>query len=624
MRSEVNRDALLIGEVSEVHGTKVKIKVYNQANEMSVFFHGKLVRGVSVGGYLRIPCGYDDVIGVVEGDYQQERRLGIDSDEAHREAPGAYLDRFVDVSVFGSFSMGRFSRGVEVLPLVRSKAYLLPPDELMEINSPTEHLRTNFRIGALAGHDDIDVRLPLNALFASHIGIFGNTGSGKSNTLCRLFTDCFERGVKNDKSEFVFIDFNGEYTEKSVLISDKLVYRMSTREDGDKIPVPSDFFFDVDIWAMLSMATERTQRPFLKRCIDKAKKISKVENPDAYLHKMVEGLLEGYCGNAPSFDEQREDLSKLLCLAPDVDREKVDEVLDSIEVFSGSDPSVLRLRNLSAYLNKPSDMPKVFGKLEIENVDYSSIVKNAPLLLKFIARYRFIEWTRSGVVTREHIAPLVRRYISALDEASKLYEPAPDSLLMDGKGVVVVSLRDVNLEQKKNVPLVIARVLYQMQKVRGQADLLSSAHLIIDEAHNILSYSSQRESESWRDYRLETFEEIVKEGRKFGMYLTVCSQRPADISPAILSQMHNYFIHRLVNDEDLRAISKAVSFIDGASASMIPVLPQGCCIISGTATPYPMRVQVDPLERERQPMSYDRDLAAAWGWSDSWEKQSAS
>ena len=127
--------------------------------------------------------------------------------------------------------------------------------------------------------------------------------------------------------------------------------------------------------------------------------------------------------------------------------------------------------------------------------------------------------------------------------------------------VAVFSLLRVNQDQKRVIPLVVAKYLYEEQKKRGQGELESSVHLIIDEAHNILSYSSQRESESWRDYRLETFEEIVKEGRKFGMYLTVCSQRPADISPTILSQMHNYFIHRLVNDEDLRAIAKSVSFI---------------------------------------------------------------
>ena len=182
-----------------------------------------------------------------------------------------------------------------------------------------------------------------------------------------------------------------------------------------------------------------------------------------------------------------------------------------------------------------------------------------------------------------------------------------------GQPVAVFSLLDVNQEQKKVIPLIIAKYLYREQKSRGQDDPETSIHLIVDEAHNILSYTSQRESEGWRDYRLETFEEIVKEGRKFGMYLTVCSQRPADISPTIISQMHNYFIHRLVNDEDLRAVAKSVSFIDAASTSMIPVLPQGCCIVSGTAMSYPARVQVERLERQKQPKSYDRDLATTWG-----------
>lgn len=45
----------------------------------------------------------------------------------------------------------------------------------------------------------------------------------------------------------------------------------------------------------------------------------------------------------------------------------------------------------------------------------------------------------------------------------------------------------------------------------------------MDEAHNILSYQSTRESESWKDYRLEVFEEIIKEGRKFGVFMTIAS-----------------------------------------------------------------------------------------------------
>ena len=110
MRGEVSEDLLLIGEVAEVRGTKVKICVYSQANEASIFYCGQLVRGVSVGAYLRISYGYDDVIGVIEGDYQQERRSADSGGPEKREAPGAYLERYVDVSVFGSFTAGRFKR----------------------------------------------------------------------------------------------------------------------------------------------------------------------------------------------------------------------------------------------------------------------------------------------------------------------------------------------------------------------------------------------------------------------------------------------------------------------------------------------------------------------------------
>ena len=113
----------------------------------------------------------------------------------------------------------------------------------------------------------------------------------------------------------------------------------------------------------------------------------------------------------------------------------------------------------------------------------------------------------------------------------------------------------------------------------------STLHIIIDEAHNILSNTSFRETESWKDYRLETFEEIIKEGRKFGVFITISSQRPNDISSTIISQAHNYFIHRLINQNDLYAIEKSVSYIDRLTEESIPTLSTGTCIFSGVVCP---------------------------------------
>lgn len=191
---------------------------------------------------------------------------------------------------------------------------------------------------------------------------------------------------------------------------------------------------------------------------------------------------------------------------------------------------------------------------------------------------------------------------SELENWMQMHAPAADWL-------AVYSLVDVNVEFKKIVPLIICKYFYERQRQNFNG---RSLHIIIDEAHNVLSTTSERESQTWKDYRLETFEEIIKEGRKFGTFLTISSQRPSDISATIISQLHNYFIHRLVNNEDIRAIGKAVAFIDNTSYEMISVLPQGACIFTGVASNFPVLVQVDLLPKQKQPQSNTINLTNLW------------
>ena len=153
---------------------------------------------------------------------------------------------------------------------------------------------------------------------------------------------------------------------------------------------------------------------------------------------------------------------------------------------------------------------------------------------------------------------------------------------------------------KKTLPLLIAKWAYNLKKMSTEP---STLHIIIDEAHNILSNTSFRESESWKDYRLETFEEIIKEGRKFGVFVTISSQRPNDISSTIISQAHNYFIHRLINQNDLYAIEKSVSYIDRLTEESIPTLSTGTCIFSGIVSPMPLKLRVAELPNNQKPRS---------------------
>src|SRR5690606_29943374 len=94
--------------------------------------------------------------------------------------------RVLTVSLSGYIDeTGKFTGGTKELPLVGNEAYVITKDKLHVIHSLVDDENENpLSISiAIATADDIDVAFPVDGLFNSHIAIFGNTGSGKSNTL---------------------------------------------------------------------------------------------------------------------------------------------------------------------------------------------------------------------------------------------------------------------------------------------------------------------------------------------------------------------------------------------------------------------------------------------------------
>ena len=161
--------------------------------------------------------------------------------------------------------------------------------------------------------------------------------------------------------------------------------------------------------------------------------------------------------------------------------------------------------------------------------------------------------------------------------------------------------------------MLLSKMIYDQQKITvAGSEVSCTKHLVIDEAHNILNSQNHSSGDTWQDYRLSVFEEIIKEGRKFGFYLTLASQRPADISPTILSQIHNYFIHRLVNDNDLRMLSNTMPTLDRSAFQKIPTLGQGEAIITGNASQVPAFIKVDKEKKDNRPSSDDIVLTNLW------------
>ncbi len=212
-----------------------------------------------------------------------------------------------------------------------------------------------------------------------------------------------------------------------------------------------------------------------------------------------------------------------------------------------------------------------------------------------------------------HVSPVINRLRGESADLQKVIDFKETKSIFADKNFAVIDLNEVNQNIKKKIPLLISQIEYKNHKIDRKVNKEKYLNIIIDEAHNILSYDSKRESETWKDYRLETFEEIIKEGRKFGVFLTIASQRPSDISDTIISQLHNYFLHRLVNEKDILAIGRTVSYLDKISFDSLPILPTGSCVLAGLSAQIPVIIDVDKIDEDFEPDNKTIIPTIYWG-----------
>jgi len=96
---------------------------------------------------------------------------------------------------------------------------------------------------------------------------------------------------------------------------------------------------------------------------------------------------------------------------------------------------------------------------------------------------------------------------------------------------------------------------------------------------------------------------IAKEGRKYGVFLGVVTQRPAELDPTILSQCSTLFALRMTNDRDQAILRSAVSDAAANLLDFLPSLGTGECLAFGEGVALPMRMRFRRLEPHQLPKS---------------------
>lgn len=616
MSDALIKDAILrIGEVSGIEGRKVYILLDKNKNASELLFDGDILKNVSVGSYVEIRKGFLSIIGKVEGE-----KLIEDSIRSYDGESGYQIidknKRTLTISLSGYIGTdGNFIGGIKELPLIGNEAFILTDDKIHTIHNLLKYESALKITVARTDIEEVPISFPIDGLFNSHIAIFGNTGSGKSNTLAALYQEMIATlkhrpNYKNNCRFFIF-DFNGEYVEDTCITSDKKVYNLSTRTRDnieDKIPMSFDDLIDLETLSILLEATEKTQRPFLKRTMRFYKNIHQKGEPASYVKAILQTKVKEVLqmANKDTAFKLLDYIEEILIiyieketdLTFDKEQEKKENIRKGLDYHNTSK----EFMHNGVHLNSnPAEIDKVGFYTTIEEIfeNWNDFIEFEQFYV--ILHLQLIEDLYRYKVQNEHIYPVINRYKAKQKDIDRTFKIEPTKDIWDNFNVVVVNLRNVNLDMRKTIPLLLAKHIYKEHKEANKTKLLS---IIIDEAHNILSKTSFRETEDWKDYRLETFEEIIKEGRKFGVFVTIASQRPNDISETIISQAHNYFIHQLINQRDLNTIGNAVSYIDKITEESIPTLPIGTCIFSGIATPMPLKIRIEELPDRAKPDSH--------------------
>ncbi|WP_394467944.1 ATP-binding protein [Streptococcus anginosus] len=629
----MTNESYVVGTVREIRGTNVVIRLFDNSSQMTYFFNGKRYSGIMIGSYIGIKRGHYTIVVKIEKEYAQD----VLRDTTVQEFSKDRFFRELEAKVIGSFVRGKYTSGMEAFPQIFNDVILLPSEQITAIisgessgdNRSPSNPNSYFTIGEI-WPEGIPYKVNWTTIFNTHIAIFGNTGSGKSNTLTRLYKNLFdlnkERVLTFGKSKFVVIDFNGEYVGERVLADDKKVYNLNTRKsEGDKIAIPANKFWDKEMLSILFGATAQTQQPFLNRLL----KYYFLKN------NFEENVLEYLCRafrtvySAPS--KESLDLLKYALDVLGINHDSFSSWVD-LSVFNPNNSNAYYSVQLlegwnssgSRWYFNADELIEILEH-EIANIKQRTSIfmtsesnekmQNPIIQLRLAAYFQMIFDLSRHTIQYDHISPLIHRIEARSSDFDKVLQI--DNLQEDNfqemfteKNISVISLKNVNKDIKMLLPMLIAKISYDIHRTRFKQD--SIFNLIIDEAHNILSENSTIESEKWKDYRLDVFEEIVKEGRKFGYYLTIASQRPSDISPTIVSQIHNYFIHRLVNDNDLKLLDRTMTSLDYISKSSIPNLSAGQAIITGVSFDLPVIVKIAQLPKEEAPNSSNSELLKIW------------
>lgn len=689
-----------IGNIIKVNSSSVTILVKDFTHLERIHYNGTIYKGISVGTFVGVIRGSDKIVVQIIKESINNIEESFDGSTLLKNK----VQRKLVAKIIGVIGSKGYETGIKSFPLMFDDVVLLSKEELKKIYYLSQEKKQNvLNIGKMSLYDELRVKIPINGFLDTHIGVFGNTGSGKSNTVAKLYTTLFDKinkesKLKNIKSTFVFVDFHNEYENYFSNYEKIKVKTISPSDEDFKISASPFWNYEALIGSFWDFSQE--EKKFIKKIIDLKKE------------KFDFNTFYNIMKYAPKDSLKLEDLKKILgnkeiylktLLNTDLSakRKEFKHLLDThseggkinystlktnekyqqmINEFSKSRKEELTYKEYGMKLDicyerewllfQTNLLVKKIRKLFEIREDYakSYLLKKIYYIWKkfykidfyiFKDQYSYvnclltrnskeimINWENpfSGFyIEDDEISQLEQiKVCLAITELSiskwevinenifdkiqnKLLDLIPKNMSyipqqiikINSAQIIILSLKDEDVELQKTWPIVVANELFNSQKTLYSRGVDSSVHFIIDEAHNLISSKLSEETKDENINRLSLFEKFIREGRKFNFFLTISTQEPWGLDSGINSQLGNFFIHRFVNGNDLEIINKYIANSNDILYNKIPILNPGQCILWGSKFKTPLMIQVDEMKEEQvgklKKETKNKSLEDIWG-----------
>ena len=529
-------------------------------------------------------------------------------------------------NIVGEIKNKSFTPGASSKPSFKSTIRIIRSDEL-ELLYGRQALTfgyTNFGISNV--YQGYKINVDINEFFNSHFSIIGNTGSGKSSGVASILQKLFTNTEKPPlNSSMFFFDAYGEYTNAFSKLHEKnsnLNYKVYTTNiiDPDteilRIPV---WLLDVDDLALLLDATSPTQLPIIEKALKLVPILTGssenvIRRKNDIIARALQDILLSGAESTKIRDQVVGVLTKFNTPTLNLDTQIVQ-------------PGYTRTFKQCLYIDKTGKMQEM--ELVVEFVRAYILEENLEVpeeeLNKFYS-LNDLELAMDFALISEGILKSNRVFDTANIMSVRLHTLAtgdnreyftyPDYIDRDefinrltttdkGKAQIInFNINYVDDRIAKVITKILSRMLFNKAsetKPRGSL----AYHIIIEEAHRYVQNDIDVELIGYN-----IFERISKEGRKYGVFLGLITQRPSELSDTCVSQCANFIILRTVHPVDLKYIKEMIPNISEEVVLELKNLKPGNCIAFGSAFKVPTVMYLDLPDP--RPLSNNVDLKKVW------------